>query len=157
AERAKAPYGLVCNAGNLGTPGAFASLDFAAFSASFNANFFSHAAMIQRFLRTLAGRPGHVVAMSGAGLGGSRRFDNVSSYSTAKAALTHLIEALSAEVSNVSFNAIAPGFVVSNITEQAINAGQAVLGAYAADAEKQKAQGGVSPQLAARLIAWLMG
>jgi NAD(P)-dependent dehydrogenase (short-subunit alcohol dehydrogenase family) len=151
---AKNPYGLVCNAASLSAPGPFSALPFAEFQASFTGNLFSHLAMIHAFLPLVPQR-GHIAVMSGAGLGATRSFANVSAYSTSKAALTHFVEALADEHPALSINAIAPGAVVSNMTRQALSAGRAVLGHYAEDAEKQVASGGVSPTLAARLIAWL--
>lgn len=160
-KKAKHPYGLICNAGNLGVVGSFLEVRFEAWSNSLRENFLSHAAMIQRFGRHFkekGRKTGSVVVLSGAGLGGPMTFANLSSYSTAKAALVHLVEALSLEFTelDIMINAIAPGQVVSGITEQALQAGPERAGAFAENARNCKRTGGVSPDLAARLTAFLM-
>jgi len=156
------PYGLICNAGDLGELGPFLKLDFNQWMESFQRNFLGHAAMIHAFVagfyeKGLKG--GRIVALSGAGLGGNSLFANVTSYSTAKAALTHLTEALAPELEplNMTINAIAPGAVLSGFTEQAIQAGEERIGDYATKARQCKETGGVSPELTAELVAFLMG
>jgi meso-butanediol dehydrogenase / (S,S)-butanediol dehydrogenase / diacetyl reductase len=90
-------------------------------------------------------------------LGGATDFSNVSSYSTAKAALIHLTEALAPELASLGLriNSIAPGPVESRMTDQALAAG-AKAGQYAAAAMKVRESGGVSPELAADLAEWLL-
>src|SRR4051812_38720801 len=46
-KNAAAPYGLVCNAGNMGALGLFAETAFGDWSKGITENFLSHAAMIQ--------------------------------------------------------------------------------------------------------------
>jgi NAD(P)-dependent dehydrogenase (short-subunit alcohol dehydrogenase family) len=159
---AKKPYGLVCNAGHLGVLGRFDEIDFADWQQSIVENFLSHAAMIHAFVagfRAERRRTGSIVILSGAGLGGPVTHTRLTSYLTAKAALTHLAEALSAELIDldITINAVAPGQVRSGITDQAIAAGPARAGDYALSAQKCKQTGGVSPELAADLIDFLMG
>src|SRR6185437_14497160 len=100
-----------------------------------------------------------IVALSGAGLGGNSTFEHYTSYSTAKAALTHLVEALAPELLKIGLriNAVSPGQVSSGLTETAIRAGTERAGQYAITAQKCKESGGVSPDLAAQLIEYLFG
>lgn len=159
-QKADHPYGLVCNAGHLSAVGAFAELRFQDWSGGMAANFLSHAAMIHVFVQQFVTRrlpSGAIVTLSGAGLGGSASFAHVSSYSTAKAALTHLVEALAPELApmGLTINAIAPGPVLSGMTEQALRAAGRAPD-YAAAARKCKESGGVSPELAADMISFLM-
>src|SRR5438552_2187033 len=48
-QKAKEPFGLVCNAGNMGALGRFTEADFRVWTQGLTENFFSHAAMIQSF------------------------------------------------------------------------------------------------------------
>jgi 3-oxoacyl-[acyl-carrier protein] reductase len=158
---AKQPFGLICNAGDLGLLGPFLDLNFEEWGKSLKQNFLAHAAMIHTFgneFRAARLRGGSIVVLSGAGLGSAIGHTSLSSYGTAKAALTYLAEALSLELRelDITINAIAPGQVKSGITEQAIRAGAERVGAYAASAQKCKESGGVSPDLAADLTAFLM-
>jgi 3-oxoacyl-[acyl-carrier protein] reductase len=148
-RRAKNPWGLVCNAGNLGPVGRYWEIPPARWRRSIEENFLSHAAMIQAFAKamSLRRRPGGaIVVMSGAGVGNAGDFADVTSYSTAKAALVHLVEALSGELRdlNITINAVAPGAVLSSMTEQARRGGKAVP------------KGFVPPDLAAQMIQFLM-
>jgi 3-oxoacyl-[acyl-carrier protein] reductase len=148
-HRAKNPYGLVCNAGNLGPVGPFWELPLRAWRKSVQENFLSHASMIHAFVRAMAGRKRHagaIAVLSGAGVGHAGDFSEMTSYSTSKAALVHLVEALAAEFKTIgiTINAVAPGAVLSGMTEQARRAG------------KKDPHKFVSPDLAAQLIEFLM-
>lgn len=161
-RQAAHPFGMICNAGDLGLLGPFLDSPFEDWAKSLQQNFLGHAAMMHAFGRGFraAGRKGgSIVILSGAGLGGAIDHANLSSYGTAKAALTYLAEALSLELREleITINAIAPGQVKSGITEQALRAGVARVGAYAKSAQKCMETGGVSPDLAAELVTFLMG
>jgi meso-butanediol dehydrogenase/(S,S)-butanediol dehydrogenase/diacetyl reductase len=160
-KNAPKPYGLVCNAGNMGALGLFTDTAFKDWSQGITENFLSHAAMIQAFASQLQIRKykeGAVVVFSGAGVGGNGSFSNMTSYSTAKAAMVHLAEALSGEFSRlgITINAVAPGPVVSGMTSQALNAGPRA-GEQAQRAQECKTSGGVPPDLAAEAVAYLLG
>jgi meso-butanediol dehydrogenase / (S,S)-butanediol dehydrogenase / diacetyl reductase len=153
------PFGLVCAAGTLGEVGPYSDISLDAWFQGFTCNFLSHAGMIQTFVKEMKARraPGSIINFSGAGLGGATDFSTVSSYSTAKAALIHLTEALAPELASLGLriNSIAPGPVESRMTDQALAAG-AKAGQYAAAAMKVRESGGVSPELAADLAEWLL-
>jgi 3-oxoacyl-[acyl-carrier protein] reductase len=158
---AKQPFGLICNAGDLGLPGPFLDLNFQKWSRSIEQNFLAHAAMIHTFgneFRASRRHGGSIVVLSGAGLGSAIGHANLTSYGTAKAALTYLAEALARELRDldITINAIAPGQVKSGMTEQALRAGEERLGAFAVNAKKCMETGGVPPELAADLTAFLM-
>jgi NAD(P)-dependent dehydrogenase (short-subunit alcohol dehydrogenase family) len=159
-RKAKSPYGLVCNAGNMGALGQFHETPFKAWAQGITENFLSHAAMIQSFAERFYAKrlkQGAIVVFSGAGVGGNSTFDRMSSYSTSKAALVHLVEALAPELESLglTINAVAPGPVLSGMTQQALKAG-----ARAGDQKKRalecKSSGGVSPDLAATMVEFLM-
>jgi 3-oxoacyl-[acyl-carrier protein] reductase len=148
-RRAKHPYGLVCSAGHLGPVGSFWTLPLARWRNSVAENFFSHAAMIHAFARRTAGRrrrEGAIAVLSGAGVGHAGDFSQVTSYSASKAALVHLVEALAQEFGtlHLTINAVAPGAVLSSMTEQARRGG------------KKDPRAFVSPEPAAQLIEFLM-
>jgi len=124
-------------------------------------NFMMQAAMIHAFAQCFSKhrlKQGTIITLSGAGLGADTIFDRLSSYSTAKAALTHLVEALAPEFKELglTINAIAPGQIRSSITQQALDAG-AKAGPYAQSARQCAETGGVSPELAADLVEFLTG
>jgi NAD(P)-dependent dehydrogenase (short-subunit alcohol dehydrogenase family) len=159
-QRAGHPAALVCTAGNIGALGEFRDVDFKSWTKSITENFLSEAAMIQSFAKEFASRRcrnGSIVVLGGAGIGGNNGFANLTSYSTAKAALVHLVEALAPELQSldITINAIAPGAVFSGITEQMLKAGTKT-GAHIADARKCKETGGVSPELTAQLVHFLL-
>lgn len=161
-KKAKHPYGLICNAGDLGVLGAFLKIDFGAWSGAFEQNFLSQAAMIHAFgqgYTTRRLKNGAIVLLSGAGVGSAIQHTHLSSYGTAKAALTYLAEALAPELasSGLTINAIAPGQVKSGITLQAVRAGAKQAGRYAVFAKACLRNGGVSPDLAAQLVELLLG
>jgi 3-oxoacyl-[acyl-carrier protein] reductase len=160
-KRARRPYALLCNAGTLGTPGRYRETRWELWNKTFIENFLSHARMIQCFARQFARRrlrSGRIVTLSGAGLGASSSFWGITGYSTAKAALVHLSEALSGELAEqgMTINAIAPGAVLSGMTRQAIRAGSKRVGPQAQSATDCLKHGGVSPDLAARLVEFLL-
>jgi len=160
-SRSENPFGLVCNAGDLGILGSFLDVDFGEWSKSLQHNFLGHAAMMHAFGRAFLAqgrKGGAIVLLSGAGLGSAVGHTHLSSYGTAKAALTYLSEALAPELKelDMTINAIAPGQVKSGITKQAIQAGVERAGAYAEAAQKCMDKGGVSPDLGAELVDFLM-
>jgi len=159
-KNAKNPAVLICNAGNLGQVEPFQASDFNVWAQRIMENFLGQAAMIHAFVRLFKKRKfsqGTILTLSGAGLGANTSFDRLSSYSTAKAALTHLVEALAPELMNlgITINAMAPGQVVSGITRQALKAGKKA-GAYAQSAQQCLASGGVSPELVCDLAEFLV-
>ncbi len=156
-NRAPQPYGLVCNAGNFGKLGQFIDLTIAEWLQGLQENFIAQVRLIHAFGKAVKSRPATdrcILVLSGAGLGANTSFEFLSSYSTSKAALTHLVEALAPELAKVHtrINAISPGQVSSGLTETAIRAGVERAGPYALSAQKCKETGGVSPDLAAQLI-----
>ncbi len=160
-DQAKRPYGLICNAGNLGVLGSFYKVDFKRWTTSFIENFLSQVQMIRLFAKGLIRKrlhEGAIIALSGAGLGGDASFENISNYSTAKAALTHFVEAVASECKplGLTINAISPGPVLSGLTETAIRAGIKHAGAFALTAQRCKETGGVSPDLTAKIAEFLL-
>ena len=121
------PDALICNAGNYGTLGAFVDLDFAKWRASLELNFFAVAEMVQEYVRLVHldgnGTRRKIVIVGGAGIGGTKTVKGMSAYSCAKAALVDFVESIALEEAGVDINVLAPGAVVTGITEQARAAG----------------------------------
>ena len=121
------PDALICNAGNYGTLGAFVDLDFAKWRASLELNFFAVAEMVQEYVRLVHldgnGTRRKIVIVGGAGIGGAKTVKGMSAYSCAKAALVDFVESIALEEAGVDINVLAPGAVVTGITEQARAAG----------------------------------
>jgi NAD(P)-dependent dehydrogenase (short-subunit alcohol dehydrogenase family) len=124
------PDALICNAGNYGTLGAFVDLDFAKWRASLELNFFAVAEMVQEYVRLVHldgnGTRRKIVIVGGAGIGGTKTVKGMSAYSCAKAALVDFVESIALEEAGVDINVLAPGAVVTGITEQARAAGLSI-------------------------------
>jgi NAD(P)-dependent dehydrogenase (short-subunit alcohol dehydrogenase family) len=159
-KNSPSPYGLVCNAGNLGVLGEFAQISTEEWLKGIQENFVAQVRLIHAFVKGIEAKKipdARIVALSGAGLGGNSTFDHFTSYSTSKAALTHMVEALAPELTKIGLriNAVSPGQVSSGLTETAIRAGTERAGQHALTAQKCKETGGVSPDLAAQLVEYL--
>lgn len=171
--RAVNPYALICNAGNFGTLGPFHQTEFINWRRSFDSNFFSHAQMIHSFVNGLlkkesllekehtAKEESHaarIVVMSGGELGGTKSFENISSYSCAKAALTHFVEAIAPELigRKITINAIFPGPVKSEMVARAMKETKEGLKKLHDELAQTSLRGGTSPLLSAQLIQLLL-
>lgn len=142
------PTALVCNAGDYGTLGPIAQVDFESWKKSFDLNFFSIVQIVQIFVRwhLEAKTTEHksIVMMSGGGLGSKKVWPNISAYSTAKAAIYRFMETIHEELhaENFSINCVAPGAVNTGITAQAERAGPELVGAlYQATLDVQSGRG----------------
>ncbi|MBI2913615.1 MAG: SDR family oxidoreductase [Chloroflexi bacterium] len=92
-----------------------------------------------------------------AGGGASTPFPRFSAYAASKAAVVRLTETLAVELSGsgVDVNAIAPGPVNTRLLDQALAAGQAAGEEFLRRSQRQKAEGGTSPERAAELAVFL--
>lgn len=157
------PDALVCNAGDYGILGPLAQVDFAAWKASFDLNFFASAELVARYVEAaLAAAPGvrrrKIVVIGGSGLGGARVWPAISAYACGKAALYRLVEVVHEEVSSrgIDINCLAPGAVKTGITEQAIAAGETAIGSLYRASLDVRDGGGDSPHFVAEAIAALL-
>ncbi len=83
----------------------------------------------------------------------------VCAYATSKAAVVQLTECVARELAadHIYVNAISPGFVVTEMTEGVVAAGPQRAGRELYERTlKQRESGGESPEMAARLVAWLL-
>jgi 3-oxoacyl-[acyl-carrier protein] reductase len=96
---------------------------------------------------------GKIVNVTGGGEGAFPRF---SAYACSKSAMVRLTETLAEELReyNIQVNAIAPGAVNTRLLDEVLDAG-INAGDFYEKAKRQKASGGVAPEKAARLAAFL--
>lgn len=157
------PEALVSNAGDYGVLGPIQSADLKAWKKSFDLNFFSSVELVQSFVQAWEGKGQagrkKVILMSGGGLGGSQVWPGIAGYACAKAALYRFMEVVHEEIHPLGFdvNCVAPGAVKTGITDQAERAGAEKLGKLYDATLQVKSKGGDSPELAAELIARLIG
>jgi NAD(P)-dependent dehydrogenase (short-subunit alcohol dehydrogenase family) len=100
---------------------------------------------------------GSVITLAGAGV--PKAFPNFSAYSTSKIAIIQLITNLAEEYPNIRFNAIAPGPVNTQFTDEVLRAGPEVVGQEFYDkniAWQKGEQGAVSPGIAAEFMVRLV-
>jgi NAD(P)-dependent dehydrogenase (short-subunit alcohol dehydrogenase family) len=113
---------------------------------------------VHNCLASLEARGGSVVTFAGGGATSARpRFD---AYATSKAAVARLSENLAAELAEhgVRVNAVAPGFVATELHAATLQAGPHLAGdSYFARTERELAGGGVPARRAAELTAFLLG
>jgi NAD(P)-dependent dehydrogenase (short-subunit alcohol dehydrogenase family) len=159
-KTAKQPSGLVSCAGDMGELGLLADANLKRWLQTIHDNFLAQAVLIRSFILAYQKHKlsrGTIIVMGGAGVGGDGPFSHMSAYGSSKAALSHLVEAIAAEVQplGLTLNAIAPGQVVSSITEQVLKMGDKV-GHLAAMAKRGMETGGTSPDLTAQMVESLL-
>jgi len=103
-------------------------------------------------------KSGKIINMAGAGVGGKRALARFSAYFTTKTAVVGLTEVMAAEVEgdNIQVNCISPGAINTYFTDYLLAQGKEKAGNVMYEqALNQKKNGGDSPLLAAKLIAFL--
>jgi NAD(P)-dependent dehydrogenase (short-subunit alcohol dehydrogenase family) len=147
---------LVNAAGVYGAIGPVAGVDSERWKATFEVNLFGTFEVIQATLPVfIKNGTGKIINFSG---GGDGPLPNFSAYSTSKAALVRFTETLAQELRphGIVVNAIAPGAVNTRILDDALSAGEELVGKdLYAKFRKQKEEGGVSPRNAAELCLFL--
>jgi NAD(P)-dependent dehydrogenase (short-subunit alcohol dehydrogenase family) len=100
-------------------------------------------------------RRGKIVNISGGGA--ATPFPRFTAYAASKAALVRFTETLALELKehNVQVNAVAPGFVVTRLHQQTLEAGERAGADFLKKTHEQIAQGGVDPSIPAQLVAFL--
>lgn len=102
---------------------------------------------------------GKIINLAGAGVGGPKPLPRFSAYYISKAAIVSFTENLAAELEgeNIQVNAISPGAVSTDLTLGLLKVDKSLVGEemYQASRELQK-QGGTPPELAAKLVAFLV-
>lgn len=102
---------------------------------------------------------GKIVNLGGAGVGGSKPLPRFSGYYISKAAIISFTENLAAELQteNIQVNVISPGAVASDLNLNLLKLDKSLLGEEMYQFVRElKKQGGTSPEVAAKLVAFLV-
>lgn len=102
---------------------------------------------------------GKIINLAGAGVGGTKPLPRFSSYYTSKTAMVAFTENLAAELldENIQVNAISPGGVASNLTLGLLKMDKSQVGEEMFQtSEILKEKGGTPPELAGKLVAYLI-
>lgn len=148
---------LVNAAGIYGPIGPLAENDVEEWKKTFGVNVFGTmgmSRMVIPFMKKNGG--GRIINFSG---GGDGALPNFTAYSSSKGAIIRFTESLSMELKDhkIYINAIAPGAVNTKFLDNLLVAGESKVGKEIWERSvKQKEEGGVSPEKAARLIFWLV-
>ena len=145
--------GLVTAAGVLGPIGEPGTYDPREFAAAVQINLVGTLLAVHHCLPGLRRARGAVVTFSGGGATGP--LAHYDAYAASKAAVVRLTENLAA--GGVRANAVAPGFVATRIHEATLAAGPERVGsAYFERTRRDLEKGGVPPERAAELVAFLL-
>ncbi len=102
---------------------------------------------------------GKIINLAGAGVGGIKPLSRFSAYRTSKTAVVGFTENLAAELQseNIQVNAISPGAVASDLTLGLLKMDRSLVGEdMHKTSKKLQKEGGTSPELAAKLVAFLV-
>jgi NAD(P)-dependent dehydrogenase (short-subunit alcohol dehydrogenase family) len=98
---------------------------------------------------------GRIVALSGGGA--TSPFPNYTAYASGKVGVVRLVETLAVELAGrVEINALAPGFVATDIHRATLEAGDAAGAEYLERTQRDLEEGGVPVGLAARAAVFLL-
>jgi 3-oxoacyl-[acyl-carrier protein] reductase len=149
---------LVNNAAVQGPIGPFESVNLAAWQAVFQVNFFAPALICRQLLGPMRklGR-GKIVNLSGGGAASPR--PDFTAYAASKCALVRFSETLAVELagSGIDVNCLAPGAMNTRMWQEVLDAGPTAAKREYDNALKRKQSGGVPPDRAAELAAFLAG
>jgi NAD(P)-dependent dehydrogenase (short-subunit alcohol dehydrogenase family) len=151
-------HGIVTAAGEIGPIGPVGSWTADAFRRTIEVNVLGTLLPIMASLEPLRAAKGAIVTFSGGGATGS--FPRFDAYAASKVAVVRLTENLAQEVSadGIRVNAIAPGFVLTDIHTETVRVGPDLVGAdyFERTRKALEAGAGDSPELAAALVAFLL-
>lgn len=161
ARRVIAPedvlHGVVTAAANLSPIGPLGSWDIAEFRETLDVNVCGTLLAVLSNLEPLRAGCGSIVTFSGGGATGPMpRYD---AYAASKAAVVRLTENIAADLmeDGIRANSIAPGFVLTSMHDETLDAGPGLAGAAYYEKTRRTVDNGVgdSPQLAAELVTFL--
>jgi NAD(P)-dependent dehydrogenase (short-subunit alcohol dehydrogenase family) len=148
---------LVCNAGVYGPKGPIEDVDWTEWVQAIHVNLLGAVLCCRAVLPHFrTERRGRIILISGGGA--TKPMPNLSAYAASKAALVRFGETLADEVKDagITVNAVAPGAMNTRLLDEVLAAGPEKVGAaFYAQQVKQKQSGGVSPEVGARLCAFL--
>ncbi len=147
--------GLVVAAGGYGPIGPTRSVDLEALARALDENVLGVLRLVQAMAPRLdAGRSPSVVLLSGGGATGP--LPRYTAYALSKVATVRLAENLAAEEPGWKVNAVAPGFVASEIHTATLSAGPALAGDMYERTRRDLEQA-VAPEVPAGLVRFLLG
>ena len=150
-------HGLLNCAGIYGPIGKTTAVSMAEFTKAMNVNFLGTVYMCHSFIPLLSARRKKVINFSGGGA--ATPFPNYSAYAASKAAIVRFTENLALELASdgVDVNCIAPGFVITRLHQQTLQAGAEASGKeFLETTKKQIESGGIPPEKAAELSVFLL-
>jgi NAD(P)-dependent dehydrogenase (short-subunit alcohol dehydrogenase family) len=146
--------GVVHAAGVVGPIGPTVEQSPDAWWEAIRVNLFGTLAVVRASARVME-PGGRMVVLSGGGA--ASPFPNYSAYAASKAAVVRLVETLAVELAGrVEINALAPGFVATDLHQATLKAGPAAGAAYLERTRRELAEGGVPPELAGRAAVFLL-
>jgi len=151
-------HGLVNCAGIYGPIGKTTNVDMNKFTKAIKINFLGTVYMCSVFAPIMKSNTRRKIVNYSGG-GAASPFPNYSAYATSKIAIVRFTENLSIELSGDNFdvNCLAPGFVITRLHQQTLEAGIEAAGkSFFEGTKKQIESGGVSPEKAADLTAFLL-
>jgi 3-oxoacyl-[acyl-carrier protein] reductase len=149
--------GLVNCAGVYGPIGPVDEVDPNEFTQAIQINLLGTFYMCHYFVPLLKkGKRGKIVNYSGGGAAGP--FPNYSAYAVSKVGVVRLTENMALELKSfgIDVNAVAPGFVITRLHQQTLEAGAKAGDGFLQKTKEQIAQGGVSADIAAKLTVFLL-
>ncbi len=150
---------LINNAGVYGPIGLFEKVNLREWKKAFEINLMGMVNLSQLVIPIMQKKGGgKIINLCGAGVGGSKTMPHFSAYFTSKAAIASFSEVLADELQekNIQVNSISPGAVNTYLNDYLIKQGVKKAGKHMYEvALKQKKEGGMSPELAAQLVAFL--
>ncbi len=149
--------GLVNCAGVYGPIGKTPEVDLAHFESAIRINLLGTVYMCSTFAPLLRGERRKIVNYSGGGA--ATPFARYSAYASSKAAIVRFTENLALELQEDGFdvNCVAPGFVITRLHQQTLEAGRDQAGdGFFESTMKQVSEGGVPPEKAAALTSFLL-
>lgn len=150
---------LVNNAGIYGSIGPFEKINLNEWHKAIQINFMGMVYCSYLVIPEMEkGRGGKIINLCGAGVGG-KSLPRFSAYFTSKIAVAGFTEVLADELKdkNIQVNSISPGGVNTYINEYLLKQGSKKAGKEMYEqALKQKKSGGTPPELAAKLVAYLV-
>jgi NAD(P)-dependent dehydrogenase (short-subunit alcohol dehydrogenase family) len=153
-------WAVINNAGITGAIGELSDCDLLEWRRAIEVNLLGTMHMTRAVIPYLRrGGGGRIVNVAGGGVGGPAAVTRLSAYVTSKAAVVQFTECIAREVAadNIHVNVISPGAVVTEMTAGIVAAGPDKAGRELYERTlRQRESGGEPPQLAARLVAWLL-
>lgn len=150
---------LVNNAGIYGPIGPLEKIDLKLWQKTISINLMGMVSLSHLTIPEMEkNRAGKIINLCGAGVGGSKTMPNFSAYFTSKFAVAGFSEVLADELKekNIQVNAISPGAVNTYLNKYLISQGPKKVGKEIYEnALKQQKEGGTTPKLAAKLVAYL--